>query len=49
MPKELHDCVVAMKKKGYDEDRAYAICSTSTGWVRKEGGGWTKKKGKKHG
>lgn len=46
MPKELHDCVTKVMKKGHSKMSAYRICSKSTGWVRKKGGGW-KKRGKK--
>ena len=44
MPKELEKCVSDLKAKGKSESEAYAICGKSTGWVRKEGGGWKNKK-----
>jgi len=44
MPKKLEDCVKKVQRKGYTEDQAYAICSKSTGYVKKKGGGWKKKK-----
>ena len=46
MPQVLDKCVSALKKKGMAEDRAYAICTVSTGWKKKKGGGWTKRKEK---
>jgi len=46
MPKVLKRCVRKVgKKKGVKS--AYAICSKSTGYKRKKGGGWTKRKRKK--
>jgi len=44
MPKVLDRCVRKVKKKGKSESRAYAICSKSTGYVKKKNGGWKKKK-----
>ena len=44
MPKILEDCVSQVKAKGHSESSAYAICVESTGWKKKKGGGWTKKK-----
>jgi hypothetical protein len=44
MPKKLEDCVNDLKAQGKDQSSAYAICAKSTGWVRKEGGGWKNKK-----
>jgi hypothetical protein len=52
MPKKLEDCVQEVtkqqKEKGKSEKEAkssaYAICAKATGWVRKKGGGWTKRK-----
>ena len=38
MPKEFTDCVAALKRKGYAEDRAYAIC---TAQFKKSHGGKT--------
>lgn len=44
MPAKLDRCVDKLKKKGYSEDKAWAICVESTGYKKKKGGGWTKKK-----
>ena len=44
MPKSLMNCVRKVKKKGHDESSSYAICSKSTGWAKKKGGGWKNKK-----
>jgi len=44
MPKKLDDCLKKVMAQGYSKDKAYKICVTSTGWKRKKGGGWTKKK-----
>jgi len=44
MPAVLDRCVSHVKAQGKSESRAYAICTTSTGWKRKKGGGWTKRK-----
>lgn len=44
MPKELKNCVQNLEDKGMDSSEAYAICSKSTGWIRKKGGGWINKK-----
>ena len=42
MPKVLERCVAKVKKKGVKN--AWAVCSKSTGYVKKKGGGWVKKK-----
>ncbi|MDW7973479.1 MAG: hypothetical protein RMI01_09820 [Thermodesulfovibrio sp.] len=49
MPAKLDRCVKKVKKKGYSESSAWAICVTSTGYKRAKGGKWvqTKKKGGK--
>lgn len=47
MPKVLERCVRKMKKKGASNSKAWGSCTKSTGWVRKKGGGWRKKKSKK--
>jgi len=44
MPKQLEKCVQDLIDKGKSRDEAYAICTSSTGWVRKKGGGWKNKK-----
>jgi hypothetical protein len=44
MPKKLEDCVKKVQRKGHTKDQAYAICSKSTGYVKKKGGGWKKRK-----
>ena len=44
MPAKLDRCVKKVKRQGKDESSAYAICSSSTGWKRKKGGGWRKTK-----
>jgi hypothetical protein len=44
MPRALDSCVKKVMRKGYTKSQAYAICSTSTGWVRGKGGKWVKKK-----
>jgi len=50
MPKKLESCVrkvsktVKPRKGRSKKSSAYAICSKSTGYKRKKGGGWTKKK-----
>jgi hypothetical protein len=44
MPKILDKCVKKVKKQGKSKSSAYAICVKSTGWKKKKGGGWTKKK-----
>jgi len=43
-PDILDRCVKDLKAKGHSESSAYAICVESTGWKKKKGGGWTKKK-----
>jgi len=45
MPAILERCVRKVKAKGGNVD-PWAVCSASTGWVKKKGGGWRKKKGK---
>ena len=42
MPAKLVKCVQKVKKSGKPESQAYAICSKSTGWKRRKGGGWKK-------
>ena len=49
MPPKLDRCVRRVRRQGKSKQSAYAVCSTATGYVRKKGGGWTKKKGGKHG
>jgi len=44
MPAILDSCVKKVMAQGKSESRAYGICVASTGWKRKKGGGWTKKK-----
>ena len=44
MPKKLDSCVRKVMAKGKSKSSAYAICSTSTGYKRKKGGGWTKRR-----
>ena len=55
MPAKIDRCVkrvsktIKPKKKGQSKkSAAYAVCSRSTGYVKKKGGGWkkTKKRGK---
>jgi len=46
MPKILDRCVRKVRKSGKSKNRAYAICVSSTGWKKKKGGGWTKRKKK---
>jgi len=43
MPVVLENCVKDLKKEGYPEDRAWAICSKKTGWKKAKGGGWKKR------
>jgi len=43
-PPQLDRCVEQVMAKGYSKDSAYAICVESTGWKKRKGGGWTKKK-----
>ena len=40
MPKALKSCVDDLLGQGKSKDSAYAICSKSTHWKRKKGGGW---------
>lgn len=47
MPEKLDRCVRKLKRKGYDEQSAYALCSKSTGWKRGKGGKWVKRKERK--
>ena len=44
MPKKLDSCVRKVMAKGKSKSSAYAICSVSTGWKRKKGGGWKKRR-----
>ena len=44
MPKKITSCVSKLQRSGKSKSSAYAICSKSTGWVRKSGGGWRNKK-----
>jgi len=44
MPKQLEKCVQDLIDTGKKKDDAYAICASSTGWIRKKGGGWKNKK-----
>ncbi len=44
MPEKLDRCVKKLKKKGYEESSAYAICTKSTGYKRAKGGKWNKTK-----
>jgi len=46
MPKKLERCVKRVSKKKGTKS-AWAICVKSTGWKRKKGGGWTKRKKKR--
>jgi len=53
MPKVYDRCVkrvsktIKPRKKGQTRKQAaHAVCSKSTGYVRKRGGGWRKKKNK---
>lgn len=43
MPKVLERCVKKVKSSGTAKD-PWAICVKATGYKRKKGGGWTKKK-----
>jgi hypothetical protein len=47
MPENLMKCVADMIAKGHSQESAYAICSASTGWIKRKGGGWKNKKTKK--
>jgi hypothetical protein len=42
MPKKLDKCVKHLIKQGIKKSEAYAICSETTGFVPKKGGGWKK-------
>ena len=42
MPKKLEKCVQHLKDQGKDDSSAWAICTKSTGYKRKKGGGWIK-------
>jgi len=44
MPKKLDRCVRKVRKQGKSKSAAYGICSKSTGYKRKKGGGWSKRK-----
>jgi hypothetical protein len=44
MPAELDSCVESVMKEGKSKSQAYAICVKRTGWRRKKGGGWTKRR-----
>jgi len=47
MPPKLDRCVRKVKaqnRKGKKKVNPYAVCAESTGYVRKKGGGWRKKK-----
>lgn len=49
MPKKFDRCVKKVKAKNKGKPKSkkvnpYAVCSESTGYVRKKGGGWKKKK-----
>lgn len=44
MPQILEECVQDLMAKGYAKHSAYAICVTKTGYKKKKGGGWTKRK-----
>lgn len=43
MPKKLERCVRRVRKKGKSKKSAWGICSKSTGYKRKKGGGWKKR------
>lgn len=43
MPKKLDRCVRKVKKNSPGVN-AWAVCSKSTGYVKKKGGGWKKRK-----
>lgn len=47
MPKKLDRCVKKLKKQGKSNGEAWGSCVESTGYKKKKGGGWTKKKGRK--
>jgi hypothetical protein len=40
MPKSLERCVKKVCAEGKSKSSAYAICSSSTGWKKAQGGGW---------
>lgn len=44
MPRKLDRCVKKVMEDGYKKSSAYKICGKSTGYKKKKGGGWTKKK-----
>jgi hypothetical protein len=46
MPAVLESCIRKVMAQGKSKDAAYAICAKSTGYKRKKGGSWSKKKGK---
>ena len=43
MPAKLDRCVKSVKKTGKETGAAYAICSTSTGYVKQSKHKWIKK------
>lgn len=43
MPRKLDRCVSKVMGTGKTKSSAYAICTKSTGYVRKKGGGWKKR------
>jgi hypothetical protein len=44
MPKKMMSCVKKVQRSGKSKSSAYGICSSSTGWTKKKGGGWKNKK-----
>ena len=44
MPRKMMSCVRKVQAQGKSKSSAYGICSKSTGWVKKSGGGWRNKK-----
>ncbi len=47
MPKILEKCVKDVTRKNQGKKKKvnpWAVCSAATGWVKKKGGGWIKKK-----
>lgn len=46
MPAKLKRCVRKVMAKGKSKSSAYGICVVSTGWQRKKGGGWKRRKRK---
>ena len=50
MPAKLDRCVKKVKAKNRKKKKKvnpWAVCSASTGYVKKKGGGWKKKRKKK--